>query len=134
MATAADFLAEWSGGNACSGEFHPYAEYAAEEDALTFFFRPDAYWAKRLNSRVTVYFSLDGGENEIVGCRIKSVRHVLEDIGEFDVSINGKGVRLTLVFAALRSEFVSDEDSPGRSMFREIGRAAREANAQLALD
>src|ERR1700679_1605698 len=72
--------------NAPSGEFRPCAFYDSEADALTVYFSNEPEHGKRLNSRVTIYLSDE--TEELVGCRIKGVRMVLDDIGSFDVSIS----------------------------------------------
>ena len=97
------------------GQFTPYAYYGSEEDALTMYWKGDADYARRLNSRVTVFLSLDS--DELVGCQIKSVRHVLEDIGWFDVSVKHGRVRVDMLFLAYRGEFAEES----RSIYRRIG-------------
>ena len=124
MATSTSFLDEWTQGSLGSGEFRPYAEYGEEEDAMICFFRPDPYSAKRLNSRVTIYLSEDNGD--LVGCEIKSVRHVLHDIDWFPVSIRHGKIDLNLLFLACRGDFSSDRD-----LYRKIGRSVQDANLTL---
>ncbi len=64
--------------NADLTAFEPYAYYGEEEDVLTMYFRGDADYTRRINSRANVMLSLD--TDELVGVQIKSVRHLLEDI------------------------------------------------------
>lgn len=78
---------------------------------------------------MTIYLALD--DSELVGCQVKSVRHVLEDIGEFDINIEHGRVSLTLVFAAMRSDFIEEDGECGRKVFKELGRAARDAKLTL---
>ena len=116
MATSPTELMELVDQVCASGPFKPYAYYGAEEDSLTIYFKGDADYARRLNSRVTVFLSLDG--NELVGCQIKSVRHVLEDIGWFDVSIRHGKVRVDMLFLACRGAFCEPE---ARQFYRRLG-------------
>jgi|GEM_PF-3308140 hypothetical protein len=108
-------------------EFSPYAYYGEEEDALTFYFSGERDYAKRINSRVTVFLSEE--TDELVGCQVKSVRHVLDDIGWFDVSIKHGKVKLSFLFVACRGEF-GEED---KLLFREINRHAMETDLEVAV-
>jgi hypothetical protein len=112
--------------SATEGKFEPYAYYGCEEDALTFYFNPAADYARRINSRVTVFLSLE--TNELVGCQIKSVRHVLEDIGWFDVAIKTGKVRLDLLFVACHADF---DDPDARSIYRQIGQHVKDAGIEV---
>ena len=114
--------------NPIEGDFQPYAYYGDEEDALKVFLSDAPDYAKRLNSRVTLYLSLD--DSELVGCQIKSVRHVLEDIGWFDVSIKHGKIRLDLLFVAMHGSF--DNDPEARELYRRLGASA--AEHQLHVD
>ncbi len=60
------------------GEFQPYHELSTDADALTVYFKPDADYSKRLTDHVTLVLSIDA--NEIVGCRIKGISGILEDL------------------------------------------------------
>lgn len=99
------------------GEFKPYYYYGSEEDSLTVYFRGDADYADRINSRVTLFISME--DEELVGFQIKNVRSVLEDIGWFDVSISHGRIKLKLLFVALRGAFESSPDE--RQLYRQIG-------------
>ena len=117
MATDSRDLTELIDAHREEGQFKPYAYYGDEEDALTIYWRADADYARRLNSRVTVFISLD--DDSLVGCQIKSVRHVLEDINWFDVSIRHGQVRVDMLFLACRGEFADAPES--REIYRQIG-------------
>ncbi len=117
MAAEPGNLMEWVNQKRGDGPFSPYAYYGNEEDSLTMYWKEDADYARRLNSRVTAFFSLD--TDELVGCQIKSVRHVLEDIGWFDVSIQHGKIRIDMLFLACRAEFADEPES--RKIYRRIG-------------
>lgn len=72
-----DFLTTQIG----SVEFRPYLAISHEADTLTAYFKPDADYSKRLTDHVTLYRSLDS--HEIVGCRIKGISGILEDLPNF---------------------------------------------------
>jgi hypothetical protein len=105
--------------NAPSGEFSPCAHYDRDADALTVFISNEPEYAKRLNSRVTAYLSEE--TDELMGCRIKGVRSVLEDIGSFDVALSHGRIKLKMLFVALHGPFASDPDA--RDAYRQLGRA-----------
>ncbi|MBI1900766.1 MAG: hypothetical protein HYS13_06605 [Planctomycetia bacterium] len=113
--------------NAPQGTFSPCVHYDADADALTFFFSNKPEHAKRLNSRVTVYLS-DESE-DLVGCRIKGVRAVLEDIGSFDVAISHGKVKLKMLFVALHETFSADPAS--RAIYRQIGDVVRHSDLEV---
>lgn len=110
-------------------QFKPYAYYGEEEDALTFFFRDEQDYAKRLNKRVTVYLSTETGD--LTGCLIKNVRQVLEDIGWFDVQIDHGRVNLKMLFLALRGTFA--EQTEGRTLYRELGKRVSAAGEEISI-
>ena len=88
-------------------DFTPYCEASPKGDALTFYFKPDADYSKRLTEHVTLMLSLDS--DEVVGCRIKGITGILEDMPNY-IKIKHKDVRLSLVFWAYRGS-ISDEEA-----------------------
>lgn len=127
MADGAADLMEIINQHRREGPFRPYAYYGAEEDSLTVYFQGDADYAKRLNSRVTVFLSLD--DDELVGCQIKSVRHVLEDIGWFDVSIKHGKVRVDMLFLACYGQFAGEPET--RELYRRLGEQASRSRLEV---
>lgn len=80
-------------------EFKPYTYYCADADALSVYFKPDADYSERLADHVTLYRSLES--HELVGCRIKGVKGLLEDLPN-DLRINHDGIRLSVLFWSFR--------------------------------
>lgn len=111
MATDSIELSEYLSQNPpeIHGDFRTCVYYGEEEDALTFIFRPDAEYARRLNSRVTAYFSMES--NRLVGCQIKNVKRVLNDIGWFDVQLKDKDSKLTFLFILCLGTFLKDPEA-----------------------
>jgi len=109
--------------------FHPCARYGPEEDALMFYFRNDPDYAKRINSRVTVYLSMD--DHEMVGCQIKGVKRVLDELGAVDITIKHGRVKLQIVLLALMDSLVEREET--RSFYREVLRKAKETDVDLEI-
>lgn len=105
--------------------FQPYVEMSREADALTFYFKPDADYSQRLTDHVTLYRSLDS--NELVGCRIKGIRSILEDLPNF-VTVDHQGARLSLVFLA----FCGGLDEEARGAFKQLAEAAGDRTLQPA--
>lgn len=127
MAAKSEDLMEFVAQHKGNGEFQPYAYYGAEEDAITIYFKGDADYSRRCNSRVTVFFSLDG--DELVGCRIKSLRHVLDDIGWFDLTLKHGRVRVDLLFLALRGEFADEPEL--RALYRRLGQEVSKTGVEV---
>jgi hypothetical protein len=129
MATGMTELEQYLRENAPSGEFAPCAHYDEDSDALTLYLSNEPDYRERLNSRVTVYRSME--TDELVGCRIKGVRAVLEDLGWFDVAINDGKNKLSMLFVAFHGTFATDEQ--GRKVYRKIGEAIRSADIEVGL-
>lgn len=108
-----------------SGPFSPFSSYDAEEDTLTFYFRNDPDYSKRVDDILTVHLALDS--NDLVGCEIKGVRRILEDIGSFRLMVGDRRVKLVFVFLAL----VGAGDDRTRDLYRKLGEAAAETDAEL---
>lgn len=78
-------------------KFVPYCYLNKEADTLTVYFEGDADYSKRLCDHVTVYISLETGE--VVGCRIKGISGLLEDLPNYIQVQHGK-VALSVIFLA----------------------------------
>jgi hypothetical protein len=100
-----------------TGTFRPSAYLSEGDDALYVYFSNEPDRRKRLNERVTLYVSLDS--NRIVGCQIKGIGAILEELPHFIEARHGKE-KLQLAFVALISSF---EDESDRQAFREVGQA-----------
>lgn len=111
------------------GQFSPCAHYDADADALTFYLSNEPDHGQRLNSRVTIYLSDES--QELVGCRIKGVRRVLEDLGWFDVSIKHGRVKLSMLFVALHGTFSDDDGS--RRIYRRLGEAVVDSGIEVVV-
>jgi hypothetical protein len=105
--------------------FQPYVEMSPEADALTFYFKPDADYSERLTDHVTLYRSLES--NTLVGCRIKGITGILEDLPNF-LHVDHQGARLSMVFWSFRGGL--DEDA--RDAFKQLAEAAGDRTLQLA--
>ena len=109
-----DFLATQSG----NAEFRPYLVISPETDGLTAYFKFDSDYSQRLTDRVTLYRST--GSDEIVGCRIKGILRILEDLPRF-LHVDRQGAKLSMVFWSFYGS-VDDEDL--RNTFRQLAKAA----------
>ena len=85
--------------NPATETFQPYCFISKEADTLTAYFADVADYSKRLNDHVTLYLSLES--NDIVGCRIKSIRGILDDLPNYIEIKHGK-VQLSIIFLAFR--------------------------------
>ena len=110
-------------------QFRPCVYYGPEEDAVMFYFRDDADYAKRMNEWLTLYLSIDS--DELVGCQIKGVGRVLEDIGYFGVDVTHKKIKLQIVFLAFLG--AAADDPVAREYYRKLGEAATETNTELVI-
>jgi hypothetical protein len=98
--------------------FTPYLDYSEQADALNFYFRPEADYSKRLTDHITLFLSID--KNEIVGCRIKGVKAILEDLPNY-FHLSHEGVDLSVLFWSFRG---GAKDQEVRSTVNQLARAA----------
>lgn len=127
MADKSKELIDYIEANPPAGVFAPWAHYGADEDALMFYFGQQPDYARRVNSRVTVYLSLE--TDELVGCQIKGVHRVLQDIGMFDVTISHGRIKLKLVFLAMLDSL--SENPETREVYLQLSRRAVESGVEL---
>lgn len=80
-------------------KFVPYCYLSEEADALTVYFEGDADYSERVSDHVKLYRSLE--TKEIVGCRIKGIAGILEDLPNY-IKVNHDGIQLSLIFFAFR--------------------------------
>jgi hypothetical protein len=101
--------------------FRPVPHYFAQGDFVTYYFRNDPCYAERVDDLLTVFLSMDS--KELVGCKIKGVKHILQTAGDFGVSLDSGAVPLGMFFfvgAALA------KDAAQRSRYEQIGEKAKE--------
>jgi len=98
-------------------EFQPYIVISHEADALTAYFNPDPDYSQRLMDHVTLYSSL--ASNEIVGCRIKGIKGILEDLPNY-LCVDDQSATLSMVFWSFRGGL----DGEARNAFNQRAEAA----------
>ncbi|MFO7906507.1 MAG: hypothetical protein R6U98_27870 [Pirellulaceae bacterium] len=109
----------------CQPEFTPYHKLDRAADALTVYFKDDPDYSKRLTDHVTLYLSIE--TDKVVGCRIKGISGILENLPNF-VHVNHGQTELALVFLPFFGE-ASDE---ARRAIGELGKLARQAGMALS--
>ena len=98
--------------------FRPYCILSEEADAFTAYFKGDADYSERLTDHVTLYRSLD--TNEIVGCRIKAISGILEDLPNY-LRVDHQGAKLSMIFWSFRGGVADDQT---RQTFKQLAEAA----------
>jgi hypothetical protein len=88
--------------NAPAKQFVPYCHLSKDADTLTVYFEGDADYSERLSDHVTLYRSLE--TDEIVGCRVKGVSSIIEDLPNYIQIKHPKHpkVQLSIIFLAFR--------------------------------
>ncbi len=129
MADTTNSLMSYLQSRNIAATFEPCAYYGPEEDAVIFYFRNDPDYAKRINKWLTLYLSMDNGE--LVGCQIKGVGRVLEDLGAFGVEVAHKEVELRILFLAFLK--TATDDPRARKYYRELGQVITESNPKLEI-
>jgi hypothetical protein len=118
-------LKEFLKANPPAKQFVPYMHLNQESDALTVYLEGDADYSERISDHVTLYRSLE--TNEVVGCRIKGIADLIEDLPNY-VHVNHGGAELSVVFLAFRG---GQSDDKARRAMNELARAAQEKNMVL---
>ena len=127
MANTTDALMSYLRSRPVSTTFTPCAYYGSEEDAMVFYFRNGPDYAKRVNEWLTLYLSMEDGE--LLGCQVKGIARVLEDIGHFGVDITHGSIKVSILFLAFLGS--ASEDPGAREYYRQLGEAARETELQI---
>lgn len=89
-----------------ANQFVPYCYISKEADALTAYFEGDPDYSERLSEHVTLYRSLE--TNELVGCRIKGIAGILEDLPNY-IHVDRAGIKLSALFLPFRGSAIDDE-------------------------
>jgi hypothetical protein len=77
--------------------FESRPTYSPDGDFLTFYFRADEAYAERVDELLTVFRAIDS--HELVGCKVKGVRRIVQTIRNFGVTIRPEwGHPLSLLF------------------------------------
>jgi hypothetical protein len=101
--------------------FRSIPHYSAQGDYVTYYFRNDPCYAQRVDDLLTVFLTFD--TNELVGCKIKGIKHILQTAGDFGVCLDDNLVRLGMFFF-VGASFAKDEDQ--RSRYEQIGQKAKD--------
>lgn len=100
-------------------KFVPYCYLSEQADALTVYFEGDADYSEWLNEHITLYRSLE--TKEIVGCRVKGIESVIQDLPNY-IRVKDGDVELSILFLAYRGGAEGDV----RQTMNDLARAAAE--------
>jgi hypothetical protein len=123
--TSKSELIELLKADAPGSQFVPYCYLSKEADALTVYFEGDPDYSERLNEHVTLYRSIQ--TNELVGCRIKGINGILEDLPNY-IHVDHDGIKLSAIFLSFRG---SATDENARKALKGLALTAREKNMVL---
>jgi hypothetical protein len=120
----ADNLTAYLEGKTAKG-FEPRPVYSPDGDFLTFYFRNDEAYAERVDEVLTVYRAIES--RELVGCKIKGVRRLVENLRNFGVSIapDDGSIRLNLLVLSAASVI---PPHGMRHYYEEMGRFTRDVS------
>jgi len=102
--------------------FRPVPHYFPSGDFVSYFFRNDRCYAQRVDDLLTIYLAME--THELVGCKIKGVKHILQTDGAFGLTVHDGEIRLGLFFfvGALNAS-----DATQRKHYQELGQVAKDA-------
>ncbi|MFN2507196.1 MAG: hypothetical protein ABR589_00290 [Chthoniobacterales bacterium] len=110
-------------------KFEPKPYYSQNGDALIFYFKDEPSYAERVDDFLTVYKATQS--DEIVGCELKGVRHILQRMGNFGVLIQSSAVDMSLLFwGYLGYSTLSQHESRGIRI-NELGQAIAGSRARV---
>jgi len=114
--------------------FRTRADYDPDGDCIEFVFRPDPFYAQRLDDLVTVYYSQETGD--VIGSLIKGVKgfcqRMLESSPGFRIVIDDGRVKLEhIFFAQLLSRKDIRPDDLASPTYRKLFQAADASNAEV---
>lgn len=101
----ADSLAKYMSERKC-GEFQPIPLYVASGDYLSLYLVEDRCVAQRVDDLLTVYLSMES--KDLVGCKIKGIKKILEQANSFGVHLDAGAIKLRFLFF-LGAAFAKDE-------------------------
>lgn len=96
--------------------------YFANGDFVKYFFRNERAHSLRLDDIVSVYLGMESGE--LVGCKIKGVKHILETAGSFGVLVDGETIKLGLFFFAGAA---TAKDELQKQLYEKLKQLAKDA-------
>jgi hypothetical protein len=96
--------------------------YSQNGDFLTIFFEDKDAYAHRVDELLTVYLSET--DNELVGCKIKGIKQILDTLGSFSIKIKDQNQDITLGMLFLAGMAASN-DPNNRDEYRKIGHRTR---------
>jgi hypothetical protein len=104
------------------GNFNPVPHYFASGDYVTYYFRNERCYAQRVDDLLTVYLSLDN--HELVGCKIKGVKHILKTAGTFGVQVDCGQVSMGFLFYF---GVAGAKDEKQKQRYEELNNVAKDA-------
>jgi len=82
--------------------FRPTASYDADGDCIEFLFKPDPFYAERVDDLLTVYYSQES--HDVIGSLIKGVssfcRKIADKMPGFQLDVQDRKVRIVHIFRA----------------------------------
>lgn len=109
-----------------TNEFTPSPLYTPEGDSLMFFMKDEESYRERIDELLTVYRSMV--TNAIIGCQIKGVRHKLDELNKYFVTVTTEEFGLGLLFLAYAA---SATDEMVRHNYEFLGEQAKNLGARL---
>src|SRR6266496_4044562 len=107
--------------------FVPSPLYTPEGDSLMFYFKDEESYRERIDELLTVYRSIQ--TNLIIGCQIKGVRHKLDELNKFLVTVTSTELELGLLFLTYMA--MASHDETVRHSYEFLGEQAKRLGARL---
>jgi hypothetical protein len=115
--------------------FQPTTTYDPDGDCIEFLARPDPFYAERIDTLLTVYYSQETGE--IIGSQIKGVsqfcREMLKKLPGLRIEIQDGPVTLQHIFLAKLWTSDPQPDKIALLTYRKLIEVARQSNATANL-
>jgi len=123
----AEDLKQYLAEHPCKG-FKAVPHYFPEGDYVTYYQREERAVSQQIDDLLTVYLSMATGE--LIGCKIKGVRHLLTSAGSFGVTVQDQAIKLGFFF--LIGSSVAKEEAQ-KKRYRELSALAQDVDLSLPL-
>jgi hypothetical protein len=116
--------------------FQPMARYDPDGDCIEFLASNESFYARRIDSLVTVYYSQE--TQEVVGALIKGVsqflRQVVTQVPGFKIEIEDSRIKLEHFFTARLWSTPADPKEAWVVTYKKLREVAERSGAEAAVD
>ncbi len=114
-------------------QFTAVPSYNQYGDCIHYHWRPDEFYADRIDSKLTVYRSV--GNADAVGCQIKGITALVAMLGEFGISLkeqDGTPLAMFLFASQAADSSIADNAADREKIYKYLLEQVGKAKVELA--